>query len=70
MVRLPDEHAGHVCGDEDGEEQQVAAEVPSLLLHLCGLRQADLVDSEGHGEEAVEEPGDDGADDDRDYDSQ
>ena len=67
---LPYEHAGDVGRDEDGEEQQVAAEIPPLLHLLPGIEETQSVDCEGDGENAVEEPGDDGADDDGDDESE
>ena len=62
----PYEHAGHVGGDEDGEEEQVTAEVPLLLHLLAGIGDTQALDPEDDREEAVEDAGEDGADDDGD----
>ena len=62
----PYEHAGHVGGDEDGEEQHVTAEVPLLLPLLPGIGDTQPLDSEYDREQAMEEAGEDGADDDGD----
>ena len=70
MRTLPYQHAGDVGRDEDGEEQDVAEDVPPLLRDLPHVPETELVDGEGDGETAVEAPGGDGAEDDWDDDGQ
>ena len=70
MGALPDHQAGDVGWQEDGGQQEVTADIPPLLRPLHQPGQAELLDPEGQGENAVEEGGGERPEDDWDDDGE